>query len=88
MLELLTFDDFVATLAQLRQALASHALAAGVHTEAVVQKGWLTNLVASVSHSARALASLKPRESLLLSGEACSCRSAADGALRGARDGS
>lgn len=67
MLELLTFDDFVATLAQLRQALASHALAAGVHTEAVVQKGWLTNLVASVSHSARALASLKPRESLLLS---------------------
>ena len=65
--ELLSFEDFVATLTQLRQALASHALAAGVHIESEMPSGWLRSLVASVSHSALALTSLKPRESLLLS---------------------
>ena len=66
-IELLSFHDFIATLAQLRQALASHALAAGVHTAPDAQSGWLSNLIASVSNPAIGLSTLKPHEAMLLS---------------------
>ena len=64
--DLLSYADFAALLAQLRQALASHALAAGVHTSDEMSGGWLSQLVGSVAHSATALALLKPAEVMLL----------------------
>ena len=66
-MELISFEEFCAILAQLRGALASRALAAGVHIEAEVDRSWLGTLVSSVGHSAAALAGLKPSEALLLS---------------------
>ena len=66
-IELLSFEDFVAVLAQLRSALSSQALAAGVSIETTAESGWLSGLVDVCRSSASALTSLHPSEALLLS---------------------
>lgn len=48
---LINFDEFCPLLAQLRGALASQALAAGVSIKPQGQSGWLGQLTSSVSHS-------------------------------------
>ena len=63
---LMSFDEFAATLEQLRGALAAHALAAGVHIASEPQRNWLASAVASVGHAAAALAALSPAEAVLL----------------------
>lgn len=65
--DVMCFGTFVGMLEQLRGALASHGLAAGVRLgDSDAEAGWLITALSVVGHSATAVASLKPSAAVLL----------------------
>ena len=66
---LIDFDEFCPLVAQLRRALASQALAAGVSIKPQGQSGWLGQLTSSVSHSTVAWRAMPLLETIRLSPE-------------------